>query len=188
MLRNHNRTAARLVLTVQLHCHFADIFDVKAGRIVSRGNTASRWSTDEGRLETVHLYGSFHRGVSVCPADGSPRPELRDGTLSFTAELAPQGAWAAELRYHVIDGEQRLEAPRASFAQQHDCEQAHALAEWRSQAMHIRTPCAPLQQLYDQSVGDLAAPCACRSRARTPRASCRLSASPDSPPCSGGTA
>ena len=36
-LRNHNRTAARLVLTVHLRCDFADIFDVKAKRIVSRG-------------------------------------------------------------------------------------------------------------------------------------------------------
>lgn len=156
-LRNHNRTAARLVLTVQLRCDFADIFDVKAGRIVSRGNTASRWFADEGRLETMHANGSFRRGVSVCPADGSPKPELRDGALSFTAEMAPQGAWTAELLYQVIDGEQRLQAPRASFAKQHDCEQAHALAEWRSQAMRLRTPCAPLQQLYDQSLDDLAA-------------------------------
>ena len=157
VLRNHNRTAARLVLTAQLRCDFADIFDVKAGRIVSRGSTASRWSADEGRLETVHTNGRFRRGISVCPADGSPKPELRDGALGFIAELAPWGAWTAELLYQVIDGEQRLDASQASFAEQHNSEQARALAEWRSQAMRVRTPCAPLQHLYDQSLDDLAA-------------------------------
>ena len=64
VLRNHNRMVVRLVLTVQLRCDFTDIFDVKAGRIVSRGSTASRWSVDEGRLETVHSNGRLRRGVS----------------------------------------------------------------------------------------------------------------------------
>ena len=157
VLRNHNRTAARLVLTLQLRCDFADIFDVKAGRIVSRGKTVSCWSADKGRLETMHTNGSFRRGISVCPADGSPKPELRDGALSLIAEVTPQGAWTAELLYQVVDGEQRLEASPAPFAEQHDSKQARALAEWRSQAMRVRTPCAPLQQLYDQSMDDLAA-------------------------------
>lgn len=157
VLRNHNRTAVRLVLTAQLRCDFADIFDVKAGRIVSRGSTASRWSAEEGRLETVHTNGSFRRGISVCPADNSPKPELRDGALGFIAEVAPQGAWTAELLYQVIDGEQRLDASHASFAKQHDSAQARDLAEWRSQAMRVCTPFAPLQRLYEQSLDDLAA-------------------------------
>lgn len=81
---------------------------------MSRGSTASRWSVDEGRLETVHTNGRFRRGVSVCPADGAPKPELRDGALGFTAELALQSAWTVELLHQVIDGEQRLQASRAS--------------------------------------------------------------------------
>jgi glycogen debranching enzyme len=32
-LRNHSRTPVRLSLTIQLRCDFADIFDVKSGRI-----------------------------------------------------------------------------------------------------------------------------------------------------------
>ncbi len=157
VLRNHNRIAVRLSLTVQLRCDFADIFDVKSRRIVSRGNTVSHWCADEGRLETVHTNGRFRRGASVCPADGSPRPELRDGALSFMAELAPQGAWSAELMYQAIDGEERLRAPRASFAGQDDSELARTLECWRSQAIRLHTPYAPLQSLYDRSVDDLAA-------------------------------
>jgi len=156
-LRNHNRTDVRLALTIWFRCDFADIFDVKSGRVVSRGETASRWLAEEGRLETIHTNGTFRRGLSVRPSEESPRPTLRDGTLSFIVELKPQAHWQAELEYQVVDGEELLNAPKAAFAGRDDSAQAQDLAHWRAQAMRLQTSCTKLQLLYDWSVADLAA-------------------------------
>ena len=110
----------RLALTIWFRCDFADIFDVKSGRVVSRGATASRWLAEEARLETVHTNATFRRGLSVRPSRESPRPTLRDGALSFIVELKPQALWQAELEYQVVDGEELLNAPKAAFAGRDD--------------------------------------------------------------------
>ena len=104
-LRNHAVTAARVSLAVRVGCDFADIFDVKSNRLVSRGDTVTRWCPEEGRMETVHVNQGFRRGISVRPADGFPKPEMRDGAICFVAELASQATWRADLLYQVVDGD-----------------------------------------------------------------------------------
>ena len=156
-LRNHAVTAARVSLAVRVGCDFADIFDVKSNRLVSRGDTVTRWWPEEGRMETVHVNQGFRRGISVRPADGFPKPEMRDGAICFVAELASQATWRADLLYQVVDGDDRLEASQAAYAERWSSAQVAALKRWRSQAMRLCTPYIPLQLLYDQSMDDLAA-------------------------------
>ena len=157
VIRNHHRACVRLLLAIRFRCDFADIFDVKSGRIVSRGDTTTDWRPDEARLETVHVNGLFRRGVSVCPTAGSPKPRLQDGALHFVLELEPQTTWQSELAYQVVDGDERLEASQASYGERKESKQARATERWRSQAMRLHTPCTQLQLLYEQSVDDLAA-------------------------------
>ncbi len=156
-IRNHGATRVRLALTIRVRCDFADIFDVKSHRIVSRGDTATHWRPEAGTLETVRTNTGFRRGVSIGPAASAPVPTLRDGSLLYTVELESQGAWQSELLYAVIDGERLLEPSRASFAARHGSEQERACAAWSAQAMRLRTSYTPLAQLYAQSVEDLAA-------------------------------
>ena len=155
-LRNHNRVPVRLAVTVRLACDFADIFDVKSKRLVSRGDTVTTWSATDHGLETVHTNGPFRRGLSVCASEGAPKPMLRDGALSFGVAIEPQASWEADLAYCVIDGERRLEAPRSTFAHRNDCEQAQAAKEWRSGAIRLHTQHLGLRLIYEQSLDDLA--------------------------------
>ena len=155
-LRNHNRVPVRLALTIRLACDFADIFDVKSKRLVSRGDTVTTWSATDQGFETVHTNGSFRRGLSVSAVEGAPKPVLRDGALSFTVAMEPQTSWEADLAYGVIDGERRLEAPRSTFAHRDECEQARAVEEWRSGAIRLHTPHLGLRLIYEQSLDDLA--------------------------------
>ncbi|MHB2210933.1 amylo-alpha-1,6-glucosidase [Methylobacterium sp. CM6257] len=156
-LRNHNRSRVRLSLAVRLSCDFADIFDVKAHRIVVRGETCTRWSPEEGRLATIHTNGRFRRGLSVGPAAGALRPVLRDGALCFLVELDPQQSWSTDLDYRWIDGDAVLDAPSVAFAERGRSRPAAALRDWRDGATRLCTPHTGLQQLYDQSFDDLAA-------------------------------
>ncbi len=156
-LRNHNRVAVRVTLSVRSCCDFADIFDVKSHRLVERGRTASSWHADEGRLETVHENGTFRRGLSIGPDAGTEPPVLRDGALCFTVEVPPQGRWRGGLAYRVLDGTTLLDAPEADYAGREGSGQARALATWCEQALRLRTPHDGLRRLYEQSVDDLAA-------------------------------
>ncbi len=155
-LRNHGFEPVRLELAIQILCDFADIFDVKSHRIVSRGTTATSWSADTGALQTIHANDSFRRGLSIAPVAGAPVPALRDGALSWIAEIPPQAEWRADLLYSVIDGDRTLEASGAPFAARHGSEQEQASRAWCGEAMRLRTPWHPLQQLYEQSLEDLA--------------------------------
>ncbi len=156
-LRNYNRVAARISLAIHLQCDFADIFDVRSHCVIRRGDSVTEWSPGDGRLQTIHTNRSFRRGLSISPAEGAPKPVLRDGALCFVVELAPQAIWNADLLYQVIDGDRMLDAPDTPFAAWERSEQADALRNWRSQAMRLKTPHMGLQQLFDQSVDDLAA-------------------------------
>ena len=156
-VRNHHLEPVRLSLAIRVAGDFADIFDVKSHRLVSRGDTETHWSAHDACLHTTHSNGSFRRGLSLGPAAGAPHPVLRDGALCFVVEMASQGAWTADLDYRVIDGDTMAPKRTSSFYDRLECEQAAALARWRSQAIRLVTPYVPLQQLYDQSLDDLAA-------------------------------
>ena len=156
-MRNHHLKSVRISLAIRAGGDFADIFDVKSHRLVGRGDTQTSWSADDARLRTTHVNGSFRRSLSVGPADGAPHPVLRDGTLCFVVDMASQASWSADLDYCVIDGDTVTSSPLSSFRDRLECEQAAALARWRSQAIRLVTPYVPLQQLYDQSLDDLAA-------------------------------
>ena len=156
-LRNHARGAVRLALSIRFRCDFADIFDVKSHRLVSRGRTATAWDAVRGAHETIHVNQGFRRGLRVEPAEGTAVPELRDGALSFAVEIASQGCWRTELVYSVVDGERRLEASPEGFAARHGSEQERAAQSWAGRAMRLVTPYPALQVLYARSLEDLAA-------------------------------
>ena len=156
-IRNHNRRTVMLVLAIRTQCDFADLFDVKSHRIVSRGRTASEWSPNEGRLETVHSNGTFRRGISIGPTQGAVVPALVDGALSFCIQLEPQQTWVTDLVYDAFDGDGQSHPSSAPFLNRRDCGQAEALGKWREQAPRLSTAHQGLQVLYDQSLEDLAA-------------------------------
>ena len=156
-MRNHHMKPVRLSLAIHAIGDFADIFDVKSNRLVVRGDTETRWSAEDACLRTTHVNAGFRRGLSLGPADGAPRPTLRDGMLCFVVEMVSQGAWSADLDYRVIDGDTEASRQTSSFYDRLECKQAAALVRWRSQAVRLVASYVPLQQLYDQSLDDLAA-------------------------------
>lgn len=156
-LANHGPDPVRFKLALRLGSDFADIFDVKRGKLVQRGTAETRWQARPPRLETRYANGPFRRGLRLTPARCGSEPSYANGLLLFDVALDPGATWHACLEYAWIDGGEALDPPRTCFAGADDSAQARALDEWRSQALQMDTTLGSLRALFRQGVDDLAA-------------------------------
>ena len=79
---NNNMKPVRFQLEIALRCDFADIFEVKSGRIVRRGRITTEWSEPDQHLRTTYRNGDFSRAVTI-----SPRARHKGGIRQWTAQL-----------------------------------------------------------------------------------------------------
>ena len=70
---NNNMKPVRFQLEIAIRCDFADIFEVKSGRIVRRGRITTEWSEPHQHLRTTYRNGDFSRAVTISPARSPTR-------------------------------------------------------------------------------------------------------------------
>ena len=128
-LTNHGQAAVVFNHEVSIRSDFADIFEVKAKRIVRRGRITSDWSEADRTLTTCYRNGAFMRGMRLT-ADGDATAVYANGRLSFAIHLAPGQTWLASLRYDLMDGETVLAAP-GSCVLWGESPQGQELQAWR---------------------------------------------------------
>ncbi|NUT51955.1 MAG: amylo-alpha-1,6-glucosidase [Saccharothrix sp.] len=87
-LRNFGREAVTHEVTIRVQADFADLFEVKEGRVRPRGRNASEVESDGLRL-TRSLDGQS-RGVRVTSDDAEYSPS----TLTFRAVVPAKGEWS----------------------------------------------------------------------------------------------
>src|SRR6267143_1237296 len=64
-ITNNSMKRVRFQLEIALRCDFADIFEVKSGRIVRRGRITTEWSERHQHLRTTYRNGDFSRAVTI---------------------------------------------------------------------------------------------------------------------------
>src|SRR5262249_23987862 len=111
---NNTLKPVRFQLEVALRCDFADIFEVKSGKIVRRGQITTEWSERRHRLRTAYPTGDFHPPLTITVPRARRKAVSANGRLSFEVALQPGEAWHTCLAYTLEDSEQQLRAP-------HDC-------------------------------------------------------------------
>jgi glycogen debranching enzyme len=92
-LVNYTRRPVRLTIEIAIHSDFADIFDVKAGTIVRRGQRNTRWFRSRGELRTSYVNADFRRELVVAVEKADSAPQFANGRLVFVATIAPKGVW-----------------------------------------------------------------------------------------------
>src|SRR5438045_2064508 len=92
-LTNNGLKPVRFQLEIALRCDFADVFEVKSGRIVRRGRITTQWSETQQRLRTTYRNGDFSRAVTIRPAQSSAKAIYANGRLSFEVALEPGEPW-----------------------------------------------------------------------------------------------
>jgi glycogen debranching enzyme len=98
-LVSHARRPVTITLSVRLDSDFADLFDVKAHRLVARGSIQTRWSPRAGELVTQYANRTFRPRLRVRIDRADSPPQYANGRLAFTATIAPKGTWHTCIRW-----------------------------------------------------------------------------------------
>ena len=140
---------------VSVRSDFADVFEVKAKRIVRRGRVTSTWVEEGGELSITYRNGAFLRGVRLV-ASGSSPANYANGRLSFAVHLEPGETWSGSLKYDLVDGEEVIEAPEACVLSGTSAQVA-GMRAWREGLLGVSSSVHSFERLFEQAVEDMAA-------------------------------
>jgi glycogen debranching enzyme len=156
-ITNNNMRLVRFQLEIVLRCDFADIFEVKSGQIVRRGQITTQWSEPQQQLRTAYSNRDFRRAVMTSVSRASSKAVYANGRLSFEVALKPSEAWHVCLLYTLEDGEQQFEAPHECIPQNDKSPHAGTMAEWLQTVAKIETSNEEFYRLFPQALEDMAA-------------------------------
>ena len=156
-LTNHGMKPVRFQLEMALRADFADVFEVKSGRIVRRGRIATQWSEARQELRTTYRNGDFSRALTISAAQSPTKAVYANGRLSFEVSLEPGAAWHCCLLYGLADGDRYVSSPIDCVDSSSTSEHAESLADWLQNVVKIETSNEEFYRLFRQALEDMAA-------------------------------
>ncbi len=152
---NYGQKHVRFNLEIAVRCDFADVFEVKSGTIVRRGQISTEWHPETQKLSNTYRNADFVRGVTVTAVQA--KALYANGRLSFDVELEPGATWHCCLYYELQDGGRDIGAPEDCVA--HDAESRHAelLRDWQQRVLKIESSNEEYYRFFHQAIADMAA-------------------------------
>ena len=155
-ITNYGQKKVVFNFEVLLRSDFADLFDIKNGRIVRRGRITMDWDQNASLLRCAYSNGAFHRELVVCIRNcASPRHHA-NGRLTFEVAIEPGEKWHACACYTLIDGDTSYEPPAECFAGACSDGLGRELKVWQDTVLKVTTSNEEFYQFYRQSVVDMA--------------------------------
>jgi glycogen debranching enzyme len=154
---NNSMKAVRFQLEVAFRSDFADIFEVKSGKIVRRGKITTEWSEQRQEVRTEYSNQDFQRAVTISVARAPRKAVSANGRLSFEVVLAPGEIWHACLLYSFEDGDQVFQAPDDCVEKGDESPHFRTMSEWLKAVVKIRTSNEEFYRLFRQALEDMAA-------------------------------
>ncbi len=96
---NYGRRPVRLTIEIEIESDFADIFDVKGGQLVRRGQINARWFRSTRELRTTYVNRDFVRELVLRADRSDSTPQFANGRFVFVAQVPPKGVWHTCLRW-----------------------------------------------------------------------------------------
>ncbi len=152
-LVNYGRRPVRLTIEIEIESDFADIFDVKAGRLVRRGEINARWFRSNRELRTTYVHREFVRELVIQADRSDSKPQFANGRFVFIAEVPPKGVWHTCLRWLPLTSSKRRPSTLACNAVAGplpDEGQTHL------RRVRIETPNHTVRRAWDQAQLDMA--------------------------------
>ncbi|MBV8594183.1 MAG: hypothetical protein JOZ27_07785, partial [Caulobacteraceae bacterium] len=156
-LTNHGQERVQFNLEIAVRSDFADLFEVKSGRIVRRGEIATEWSEKLERLTTCYTNRDFIRESRLRVTNADSRPVYGNGRISFLVDLAPGACWHACVLYDLGDDEELHKAPPQCIGDHGSRPHRQRTDDWQDQALAVETSNEEFYRFYRQSREDMAA-------------------------------
>lgn len=156
-LTNYGMRAVRLVLELQIHSDFADIFEVRKQQRVRRGDTQTRWSPGDGCLATIYSNESFRRGHIVRVHKTDSPVTFANGRLAFNIEIGAGGSWHACVVHTFQDGDTETKAPPHCIEDAEKADSGRHMDAWTGMATKLESSNEEFYRLYRRGVEDIAA-------------------------------
>ena len=156
-ITNYGRKHIRFNLEIALRCDFADVFEVKSGRIVRRGRITTEWSDGRQELRTTYRNQDFLRAVHVFVQHDDQHAAYANGRLSFEVGIDPGQSWHCCLIYDLIDGNRHFHGPENCVHVADADAQSDARADWQQTVLKIRTSNEEFYRCYRQAIEDMSA-------------------------------
>lgn len=153
-VRNTGRHPARCTVRLRVAGDFADLFEVKDGRVQGQALDDVAVTVDDGVLQFSRTRGSLEQSLIV-RADGTSAVEPKG--LCWDVEIPGGGEWTTTVEaIPAINGrELQLRHPRGAPVER--AAPAVRLHEWRSRSPQVRTSEPNLAAALAHSVEDLGA-------------------------------
>ena len=156
-LTNHGQKPVRFNLEVAVRSDFADVFDVKANRMIRRGRIATDWSEQQQVLTTTYRNRDFMRAVTTRIGDSPSRAGFANGRLTFEVTLPPGGTWHGCLLYDFANGDETFAAPGSCASEAGTTRHASAHQDWRDTVLKLQTSNEEFYRFFAQAIDDMAA-------------------------------
>ena len=151
---NYARRPVGLSIEVEIASDFADIFDVKSGDLVRRGQLNTRWFRSRGELRTLYVNGDFRRELIIAVERAGTLPQYANGRLIFDVRLDPKDVWHTCLKWLPVTRTGPGRKPPTLDCYAIDSPAASATVQ-RLPAVGLITPNQTVRQAWDQAVRDL---------------------------------
>jgi glycogen debranching enzyme len=151
-LHNYGEEPAFCSIELVVGCDFADLFEVKEGRVEKAGDL--KISADHSRLTFTYRRGAFHRATHI---DFTELPSLSGNVVSYEMIVPPRGEWNACMQLTpVIDGIEIV--PRYLCGQPVErSTPVERLETWRRRLPTVSSDHDEFRLLLERSTEDLAA-------------------------------
>src|SRR6185436_7495019 len=155
-LANHGLTPVRFNLEIALRADFADVLEVKLGRLVRRGRILTRWHAGQAELETSYANRDFDRSLIFRLLHSTSPADYANGRITFEIELAAGATWHTCCHYVLVQGTS-VRAPRSACYDHGATDQGRLHRQWLEVATKLTSANEDVYRLYRQSVEDMGA-------------------------------
>jgi glycogen debranching enzyme len=151
-------TRVRFSLELLLRTDFADIFEVKANRVLRKGNVSTSWDRERAELTSLYEHDGFTRSLISRFMHSGSVPNYTNGRISFPIDLAPRGTWHACCQHLMDSAVPKTQShPCVHLLHKPDSEVESDLRDWKNVTTSITTSNEDVYRLFKQSVDDMAA-------------------------------
>jgi glycogen debranching enzyme len=158
-IHNYSLRRVRFSLELSLRSDFADIFEVKAKRVVRKGNVTTEWNPETSELISSYEHNEFKRWVVTRLMRSGSAANYSNGRITFPVDLEPRGFWRSCCQHAFVEREKALSRHHFCVHMLRNAKSPveQELSNWKKVTTSVTTSNEDVYRLFRQSVEDMAA-------------------------------